>query len=274
MDQQFARKNVMITGGGRGIGKRLALGFFQRGARIALVSRSKAELDLAHIEIEQAGGNALRLIADVTDAEQLKTAVERAQVAFKSSIDVLICAAAVPGPLHPFALAPLESWEKAVQVNLFGVVHSCRAVLPGMLERRAGKILVLGCHSDKAPQRSLSAYYTSKQGVVHFVEALAAEVLDSNIQVNCFDPGSAYTTFTDELIRAAGKLDAELIHQAMEARRTGGTPAEAQIEMAAFLASEASNHISGKLIHVSDDWRKLKNAQLRPDQYTLRRHVK
>src|ERR1700733_10607817 len=175
MDQQFARKNVMITGGGRGIGKRLALGFSQRGARIALVSRSKAELDLAHIEIEQAGGNALRLIADVTDAEQLKTAVERAHVAFKSGIDILICAAAVPGPLHPFALAPLESWEQAVQVNLFGVVHSCRAVLPGMLERRVGKILVLGCHFEKAPQQSLSAYHTSKQGVVHFVEALAAE---------------------------------------------------------------------------------------------------
>ena len=264
----------MITGGGRGIGKRLAIGFFQRGARIALVSRSKAELDLAHIEIEQAGGNALRLIADVTDAEQLKTAVERAQVAFKSGIDVLICAAAVPGPLHPFVLAPPKSWEEAIRINLLGVVHSCHAVLPGMLERRAGKILVLGCYSDRAPTRNFTAYHTSKQGVVHFVEALAEEVLDANVQVNCFDPGDAYTTFTDELIRAAGKLDAEVVHHAVEVRRTGGTPAEAQIEMAAFLASEASNHITGKLIHVADDWRKLKNARLRPEQYTLRRVVK
>jgi NAD(P)-dependent dehydrogenase (short-subunit alcohol dehydrogenase family) len=274
MTQQFARKNVMITGGGRGIGKRLAIGFFQRGARVALVSRSKAELDLAHIEIEQAGGNALRLIADVTDAEQMKTAVERAQVVFKSGIDTLICAAAVPGPLDSFVLTTLKSWDEAIQINLFGVVHSCRAVLPGMLERRAGKILVLGCYSDKAAQRSLSAYHTSKHGVVHFVEALASEVLDSNIQVNCFDPGDAYTTFTDELIRAAAKLDPGVVHHALDVRRTGGTPAEAQIEMAAFLASEASNHISGKLIHVNDDWRKLKNAQLRPDQYTLRRQLK
>lgn len=274
MPLQFAHKNVMITGGGRGIGKRLAIGFFQRGARIALVSRSKAELDLAHIEIEQAGGNALRLIADVTDAEQLRTAVDRAQVAFKGGIDILICAAAVPGPLHPFAVAPPKAWEEAIRINLLGVVHSCQAVLPGMMERRAGKILVLGCYSDRPPNRNFSAYHTSKQGVVHFAEALAAEVLDSNVQVNCFDPGDAYTTFTDELIRAAGKLDPEVVHHALEVRRTGGTSAEAQMEMAAFLASEAANHITGKLILVTDDWRKLKNAKLHPEQYTLRRVIK
>ena len=81
---EFKNKNVLITGAGRGLGKRLALGFAKVGCRIALVSRSKSELDLAHIEIEQAGGNALRIRADVTDAEQLTLAVERAHVTFKS----------------------------------------------------------------------------------------------------------------------------------------------------------------------------------------------
>jgi NAD(P)-dependent dehydrogenase (short-subunit alcohol dehydrogenase family) len=264
----------MITGGGRGIGKRLALGFFQRGARLALVARSKAELDLAHIEIEQSGGNALRLLADVTDPEQIAVAVDRARVKFGSPIDILICAAAIPGPLNSFMQSPLKSWTDALHVNLMGVVHSCRAVLPNMVERRSGKIIALACAADTQPSAGFSAYHTSKASIVHFVEALAGEVLDYNIQINCLDPGCAYTNFTDEVIRAGNRLDHEVVGKALEVRRTGGTSPETQLDVAAFLASEASNHITGKLIHVTDDWRKLKNHTLRPDQYTLRRALK
>ncbi len=274
MKHTFNGKNVMVTGASRGIGKRLAIGFFQRGARIALVGRSKAELDLAHIEIEQSGGNALRLRADVTDPEQLAVAVDRIRVTFGSGVDILICAAAIPGPLHSFAHASLKAWTEAVQINLMGVVHSCRAALPGMVERRAGKIIVLGCYSDSGPTQGFSAYYTSKQALIPFVEGLAAEVAHDNIQVNCFDPGEAYTTFTDEVIRAGSRLDTEVVQRAIRVRQTGGTSPEAQVEMAAFLASESSNHITGKLLNVNDDWRKLKNATLRPDQYTLRRVMK
>ncbi len=274
MKHTFNGKNVMVTGGSRGIGKRLAIGFFQRGARIALVGRSKAELDLAHIEIEQSGGNALRLRADVTDPEQLAVAVDRVRVVFGNSVDILICAAAVPGPLHSFAQSPLKAWTDAVLINLMGVVHSCRAVLPGMLEHRAGKIIVLGCYSEAGPTQGFSAYNTSKQALIHFVESLAAEVAQDNVQVNCFDPGEAYTTFTDEVIRASSRLDAEVIQRAIKVRQSGGTSPDAQVEMAAFLASESSNHITGKILNVNDDWRKLKNSTVRPEQYTLRRVMK
>ncbi len=133
-ETEFKNKNILVTGAGRGIGKRLALGFARLGARIALLGRSKAEIDLAHIEIEQNGGNALRIRADVTDPEQLNVAVERARVAFGSPIDVLICAAGVAGPLGPFVHASLKAWSDAVTTNLFGAVHSCNAVLPSMVE--------------------------------------------------------------------------------------------------------------------------------------------
>src|SRR5437764_14229723 len=146
---EFKNKNILITGGGRGIGKRLALGFARLGARIALVGRSKAEIEIAQIEIEQAGGNALQIRADVTDAERVAVAVDRARVGFGSSIDVLICAAAITGPLNSFLQSPLTDWTEAIQINLFGVAHSCRAVLPGMMEKRSGKILALVC--DQAP---------------------------------------------------------------------------------------------------------------------------
>src|ERR1700689_4142795 len=99
---EFRNKNILVTGAGRGIGKRFALGFARLGAKIGLVGRSKAEIDLAHIEIEQAGGNALRIRSDVTDPEQLTLAVNRAGITFGGPIDVLICAAGIPGPLQPF----------------------------------------------------------------------------------------------------------------------------------------------------------------------------
>lgn len=271
---EFKNKNVLITGGGRGIGKRFALGFARLGARIALLGRSKAEIDLAHIEIEQAGANALRIRADVTDPEQLALAVDRVRVVFGGTVDVLICAAAVTGPLYPFLQTSLKAWAETVQINLFGVVHSCRAVLPSMIERRGGKIIVLTCQDNEPPKLNFSAYSTSKAAVVRFVESLAAEVIDHNVQVNCLDPGPAYTNLTDEIIRAESRLEARVVTEAKETRRTGGVSPDVQLEHAAFLASELSNHITGKLVQVTDDWKKLKNAALRPDALTLRRAQK
>jgi 3-oxoacyl-[acyl-carrier protein] reductase len=268
---EFKNKNVLVTGAGRGIGKRLALGFARLGARIGLVSRSKAELDLAHIEIEQTGGNALRIRADVTDPEQLTLAVDRIRVVFGSPVDILICAAGVIGPLSPFVQTSVKAWTDAIQINLLGVVHSCRAVLPHMIERRSGKIMALTCAGDEQPNLNFSAYSTSKTAVVRFVESLAAEVLDHNIQVNCFDPGAAYTNLTDEVIRAENRLEPGIVAAAKETRRTGGISPDSQLDHVTFLASEQSNHISGKLIHVTDDWRKLKHATLRPEAFTLRR---
>jgi NAD(P)-dependent dehydrogenase (short-subunit alcohol dehydrogenase family) len=268
---EFKNKNVLITGAGRGIGKRLALGFARLGARIALVGRSKAEIDLAHIEIEQTGGNALRIRADVRDPEQLTLAVDRSRVVFGGAIDILICAAGTAGPLNPFLQTPLKAWTETMQINLLGVVHSCRAVLPSMVDKRAGKIIVIACDSDQAPNLSFSAYATSKTAVVRFVEALAAEVSEHNVQINCLDPGPAYTNLTDEIIRAENRLEPKVVSAAKETRRTGGVAPDKQLEHAAFLASEQSNHITGKLIHITDDWKKLRNANLRPDALTLRR---
>ena len=171
---EFKNKSILITGAGRGIGKRLALGFARMGAKIALVGRSKTEIDLAHIEIEQAGGNALRIRADVTDPEQLMLAVDRARVVFGSTVDVLICAAATSGPLNSFLETSVKAWTETIQINLLGIMHSCRAVLPSMVEKRAGKIIALVCDTDELPKLNFSAYATSKTAVVRFVESVAA----------------------------------------------------------------------------------------------------
>src|SRR5579862_8900328 len=112
----------MVTGAGRGIGKRLAIGFASKGARVALLARSKAELDLCHLEIEHAGGSALRIRADVCDFEQMSAAVERMRVHFNRGVQVLICGAAMQGPIGPFVETSPKNWTDLVNTNLIGVL--------------------------------------------------------------------------------------------------------------------------------------------------------
>jgi len=126
---------VLITGAGRGIGKRLAIGFAAEGARVGLLARSQAELDLAKLEIEHAGGAALRIRCDVRDYEQMSAAVERMRAVF-GGLNVLIAAAGVQGPIGPLVDIKPRAWAETVETNLIGVMHACRAALPQMIERR------------------------------------------------------------------------------------------------------------------------------------------
>lgn len=263
-------KGVLITGAGRGIGKRLAIGFAAAGARVGLIARSKAELDLVNLEIEHAGGNSLRLRADVRDYEQMMAAVERMRVNY-GGVHVLICAAAMQGPIGPLVEAPPKAWAETVEVNLMGVVHACKAVLPQMIERRSGKVIVLGGGGGASSRPFFSAYASSKAAVVRLVESLADEVRDHNVQVNAMSPGGTYTHMTDEILRAGDRAGWKDHEEAMRVRVTGGVAPEKQIKLALFLASEQSNHVSGKLIHVNDDWKRLENSNVHPEIFTLRR---
>ncbi len=262
---------VLITGAGRGIGKRLALGFAQVGARLGLLARSQAELDLAKLEIEQAGGNALRLRADVRDLEQLMAAVDRMRAVY-GKLDALICAAGVQGPVGPLLSCDPKVWKETVDINLLGTVNACRAALPSMVEKRSGKIIAISGSGSSSSRPNFSAYAASKAALVRFVECLADEVRDHNVQVNAMAPGGAYTHMTDEILSAGeSRAGRKEIEDAEHVRVTGGVPAEKQIQLALFLASERSNHISGKLVHVNDDWKRYEKENMRPELFTLRR---
>ncbi|MFN3323748.1 MAG: SDR family NAD(P)-dependent oxidoreductase [Bryobacteraceae bacterium] len=263
-------KVVFITGAGRGIGKRLALGFARDGARIALLARSKAELDLADLEIEQAGGVAFRLRGDVRNFEQVCAAVERTRGHY-GAVHVLVCAAAIQGPIGPVWEASPKAWSETVDTNLSGVMHACRAVLPQMVERRSGKIIVLAGGGSSGPRPNFSAYASSKAAVVRFVESVAQEAIEHNVQINCMDPGPSYTNMTDEILRAGERSGWRDLEEAMRVRTTGGVSPDDQFALASFLASERSNHVTGKLIHVQDNWRKLERGKVHPEIYTLRR---
>jgi 3-oxoacyl-[acyl-carrier protein] reductase len=261
---------VLVTGAGRGIGKRLAIGFSQAGARIGLLARTEAELDLAKLEIEQADGTALKIRGDVRHPDQMTSAVERMRASF-GGIDTLIAAAGVPGPIGPLLSVKPKAWNEAIETNLIGAVNACRAALPPMVEKRSGKIILIAGSGAAAPRPNFSAYAASKAALVRFAECLAAEVADYNVQVNAIVPGGAYTYMTDEILRAGDRAGAKEVEEAEHIRITGGIAPEKQIALAMFLASERSNHISGKLIYVTDDWKRFENDSMKPEMYTLRR---
>jgi NAD(P)-dependent dehydrogenase (short-subunit alcohol dehydrogenase family) len=261
---------VLITGAGRGIGKRLAIGFAAQGARVGLLARSQAELDLAKLEIEHAGGAALRIRADVRDYDQMCAAVERMRSVF-GGVDALIASAGIQGPLGTLVDIKPRAWAETIETNLLGVMHACRAALPHMIDQRRGKIIVMGGGGAASARPRFSAYAASKAAVVRFVETLAEEVRDYNVQVNCMAPGGTYTHMTDEILHAGERAGGKEIEEAEDVRLTGGMHPEKQIHLALFLASERSNHISGKLIHVNDDWRRLERENMNPEAFTLRR---
>src|SRR6202163_326739 len=146
-DQQVT---TLITGAGRGIGKRLAIGFAQAGMRIGLLGRSQAELDLTKLEIEHAGGIAHRFRADVRDFEQFSNAVDRMTELY-GAVHVLVANAAILGPIGPFVEHRPRDWKEVFETNVIGVMNACRTVLPQMIQRRSGKILVIADSSSSNP---------------------------------------------------------------------------------------------------------------------------
>lgn len=264
-------KSVLIAGAGRGIGKRLAMGFAEAGARVGLLARSQPELDLAKLEIEQAGGNALRIRADIRDVEQMNAAVDRIRAVF-GGLDVLVVAAGVQGPIGLFVATKPKAWNEAIEINLIGVANACRAALPPMIDKRSGKIILLTGGGSAYSRPNFTAYAAAKTAIVRLAECLADEVRDHNVQVNCMAPGASYSHMTDEILNAGEeKAGRKEIEDAERVRITGGVSPEKQIQLALFLASEGSNHISGKLIHVNDDWKRFESQNMKPELYTLRR---
>lgn len=267
---EFHNRALLVSGAGRGIGKRLALAFAGLGARVGLLARSRAELELAQLEIAHAGGQAAGLLCDVRDYGQVEAAVERFRT-FAGPVRALVCAHGAFGSIGPLAECDPRAWLDGVVTNLGGAMHLCRAVLPDMLAAREGKIVFLAGPGAAHPRANFSAYSSAQAALARLAETLAEEVRQANIQVNCLNPGPTYTSLTDDIIAAGPKVGAAELDAALRLRSSGGTSPVEQVALAQFLCSSRSNHVSGMLISVTDNWRKLEHSRSHAGMFTLRR---
>ena len=267
---------AIVTGGGRGIGRAIALALAEDGADVAVVSRTSAEIDRVAVEIKALGRHALALRADVSDREAVDTMVGSV-IGKWGKVDILVNNAGIQGPIGSVIETGIDEWIKTVHVNLIGTFLCTRAVLPGMIKQQRGKIINLSGGGATSPRPNFTAYGVSKTGVVRFTETVAEEVSKFNIQVNAIAPGSVNTRMTEELLSAGKAAGDKAISEARNQLETGGTPPEKAAALAVFLASEKSDGLTGRLISaVWDDWQQFPGQIekiMASDLYTLRRIV-
>ncbi len=222
MRVDWSKRVVFITGASSGIGRALAIELGRRGAALGLLARRGAVLREIVSEVEAAGGRALALPADVRDAEAVASAAARLREAF-GHIDLLVANAGVGATTAAKDLKP-EAVADVININVIGAVNSATAVLPAMVERGLGQLVVI---SSLAAYRGLpksAAYCASKAAVSAFFESLRVDLRGTNVDVTIIHPGFIKTPLTEG--RQADmpylmELDdaVEKILRAIEARR-------------------------------------------------------
>lgn len=248
-------KVAIVTGGGRGIGEAIALAFAREGARLAIASRTKTELDQVASQIENLGGQVQVIPTDVSQRDNVTRLIEATLTAY-GQIDVLVNAAGVYGPIGPMWDVDVDKWIQAMKINLFGTFMCCHTVLPHMIERRQGKIVNFSGGGAASPLPRFTAYGVSKTAIVRLTETLAEEVKEFNVQVNAVAPGAVDTSLQDDVL-TAGERAGDLLARIRRLRETGegGVPRELPAELVVFLASDDSDGLSGKLIAAPyDGW--------------------
>jgi NAD(P)-dependent dehydrogenase (short-subunit alcohol dehydrogenase family) len=270
LDNQVA----LITGAGRGIGRAIAMAFARQGADLALVARTESELEETAQMIRAAGHRVVAVTADVSHREYVERAVSQALETF-DRVDVLVNNAGVQPPIGPLWQNDADEWMRAVAVNLFGPMLCIKAVLPGMMERKRGKIVNLSGGGATGPRPNFGAYAASKAALVRLTETLAMELAPYNIQINALAPGAINTRMLDQVL-AAGELAGAELAQAQRRTERGGASIERAAQLAVFLASADSDGLTGKLVAAPhDDWQTWDAARIaalnESPWYTLRR---
>ena len=162
-------KVAVVTGGGRGIGRNIALAYSREGARVVIAARTAEEIEATAGEIANAGGDSLAVQMDVTKSAQVVRLAEKVLARF-SRIDILGNDAGVQGPIGPVAGLDFQEWADAVAVNLLGTFNCCRAVLPFMMECGKGKIINVLGGGSVSPCPYFTAYSASKAAVARFTD--------------------------------------------------------------------------------------------------------
>ncbi|MBN1448015.1 MAG: SDR family oxidoreductase, partial [Bacteroidetes bacterium] len=267
-------KVALVTGGSRGIGAAIAAALAREGARVVLAARNADALAETAAMMRDADTPAvLTAAADIAQPEAVDRLFARIHDEL-GAVDVLVANAGVQGPIGPLEDASPHAFAETIAVNLTGVWLCMRAAIPGMKRSGRGKIITLSGGGATGPRERFAVYAAAKAAVVRLTETAAAELRSFGIDVNAIAPGAVNTRMLDEVLeagaRAGGELDA-----ARKRADEGGTPPERAAELAVFLASSASDGISGKLLSaVWDPWRDVDFvARLRsdPDFATLRR---
>jgi 3-oxoacyl-[acyl-carrier protein] reductase len=270
--------NALITGGSQGLGKAIAGRFLAEGANAVLCARGEKELLATRNELAKRfpSQKVLAKICDVSSETQVNELVAFA-LRELGPLHALVLNAGIYGPMGATESVSLEEWRRALDINLYGVLLPCHAVIPHFKKAGRGKIVILSGGGATNPLPNISAYAASKAAVIRLMETLAEELKTFHVDVNAIAPGALATRLVDEVLAAGPeKVGAAFYEKNKQWKEKGATSPDLGANLAVYLASAQSDGITGKLISAQwDPWEKLHELKddLNSDIYTLRRIV-
>ena len=245
---QLAGKVALVTGAGSGIGRASALLLAREGARVGALGRTKVELDQVAAEIGREGGEAIALVADVSQPELMQRAIEELAGRW-GRLDVVFANAGINGVWAPLEEITPEEWDRTLDINLKGTFLTVKYALP-FLRREGGSVIVTSSVNGTRnfSNTGATAYSCSKAAQVAFAKMVALELARDRIRVNVICPGAIATSIGENTERRhTERVKIPVEFPESWHPLTGGQPgtAEQVAQLVLFLASDASAHISG-----------------------------
>lgn len=273
---EFINKTIVITGGGRGIGKTIAAMCAAEKARVYILSRTQRELNQTSSELSTLTGTEVYpRLCDVSNPDSVYSVFNEIQSQV-GPIYGLVCAAGIYGPMGPIEELSDSEWRKCIEVNLFGTFYSIKAVVKRMKEAKTGRIVLFSGGGEGAYPR-FSAYVSTKGAILRLTETVGVELAEYGIYVNAISPGPVNTRFLDDLLQAGPeKVGAEVYQKSLDQQKKGGVPPSKAGELVLYLLSEKSKGLYGK--NISAVWDDYKNwndleALSKSKIYTMKRVV-
>jgi 2-hydroxycyclohexanecarboxyl-CoA dehydrogenase len=233
-------KIAIVTGGGQGIGQAIAGKLAAEGATVVVTDLDEANAKATADALPAA----VAIRADVTDREGVQAMAERVAGQF-GRIDVLVNNAGWD-KASPFVDSDPADWDRAIAINLYGVLHTCKAVLPIMAGQGSGAVVNLGSDAARVGSTGEAVYSAAKGGIIAFTKSLAREMARHQVRVNCVCPGPTDTALFASF---AGPKLREALTRAIPFRRLG-QPADVA-NVVAFLASDEASFVTGQTVSVS-----------------------
>ena len=247
---------AIVTGGAKGIGRAISERFAAEGAKVVVADIAKPEAEKTLQAIEAAGGEALTVVCDVTNADQVRKMADAAVAAF-GKIDILVnnAGALLGGVTKPNNLASIteEAWDRMLDLNLKGAFLCSREIAPRMQSNKQGRIINVSSMGAVRPPKPTAHYNSAKAGMLGLTYDMATEFAPDNINVNAILPGPVRTSFYDDLVGTMPPEKAEgffaMLGQEVPLQRVGMP--EDVAGAALFLASDLSSFITGVALPVA-----------------------
>jgi sorbitol-6-phosphate 2-dehydrogenase len=246
---------AIVTGAGQGIGKAIAIALAGEGARVVVNDLAADSARSTAEDISRLGGESTAFQADVCDAHQVNRLVSHALDTF-GNLDILVNNAGIAIPAHVTELSE-EAWDQTMRVNLKSMFLCSKAVAPHMISRRYGKIVNVSSKSGKRGGLWLTAYSTSKFGVIGFTQSLALDLAPYNVNVNAICPGTVYTPMWDRVLKHQYARKLHMDEDEIRDYYTSKIPLGREINpqeignVVVFLCSSASDYMTGQAINIT-----------------------